>query len=669
MVKSRISLAALSIPVVLTAAMFIGAGAAQAVPSKCFGKKINRVVKGDSKKVKLSFKDVAWIAGNKVTVIGKPYSTICADEGIQIVKAGKGRSKTSTGAGNDRIEIAKSSYSIVRAGLGDDLILGSKGHDFIYASPKDNPAGASDRDTVRGKGGNDRIYDYSGEGNMLLGLAGTDRIYSLGDSVSNVHGGNGSDFIYSNGGQTASGNPEKLFGERGNDRLNGDRTPANGPLLLDGGAGDDWLNGGKFDDTAIVHSGIVKINMGDGDDLIVAASAGRVTMDGGPGKDAVSWATHSPSGNRNYSGVRVDLESGEVGGVGAQTVTNIEDVIGSSFDDTITGEPGVSNEISGGMGDDELIGQISDDDSGDGGLGENECSGFRYDYFCNEDSPGGGSQARVQVEIGISGVLTVFGSRFADQIDVGWNAGRYLIDIDTDALVSGLCETTEKSGQVSCEADFNNLNGMLIYGNDGADSIKVTDSVPSFVTTTINGGSGANRLIGGPTKDVIRTEDNADGTVIRGGDNLDQIWVPSGGSAFGDGASDVIHAQAPCEGGEVSGGGGNDNIVFTGAPRGVRADLGKGYASHVTGNCSRQLKIDDDIESLEGSKYDDVLILGPKKPTQGRKRSLLGRDGIDVLNSKNGYRDTVTTGEGGRKNKVIFDSKDKVIYGWGPAGF
>ena len=43
------------------------AGSAEAAPSKCFGKKINKVVKGNNKKVKLGFKDVAWIAGDKVT--------------------------------------------------------------------------------------------------------------------------------------------------------------------------------------------------------------------------------------------------------------------------------------------------------------------------------------------------------------------------------------------------------------------------------------------------------------------------------------------------------------------------------------------------------------------------------------------------------------------------
>ena len=224
----------------------------------------------------------------------------------------------------------------------------------------------------------------------------------------------------------------------------------------------------------------------------------------------------------------------------------------------------------------------------------------------------------MQIDIDRSGVLTVFGSHSADKVEIGWEAGNYLIDVDTAALVSGLCGTTQNPGRITCQANYNNLNGMLVYGNAGADEITVERSVPAFVTTTINGGSGSNVLTGGDTKDVITTDDGADGTVIRGGGNLDQIWVPAGGTAFGEGASDVFHSQTPCEGGRVGGGGGNDNLVFTGSPRGVKADLGKGYARHVTGNCNQQMKIDGDVESLEGTRYNDVLILGKKLRTRDR---------------------------------------------------
>src|SRR5689334_14217475 len=65
-------------------------GQADARPSKCFGKKINRVVSSNGGTVRLKYRDVAWVSGKGVTVIGKPFSRICAGEGSQTIRAGKG---------------------------------------------------------------------------------------------------------------------------------------------------------------------------------------------------------------------------------------------------------------------------------------------------------------------------------------------------------------------------------------------------------------------------------------------------------------------------------------------------------------------------------------------------------------------------------------------------
>jgi Ca2+-binding RTX toxin-like protein len=645
----------------------------QAASAKqCFGERVNRVVAADGVTVRLKFKDVAWVSGNRVTVIGKPYSTICAGAGSQTIRAGKGRSRTDAGPGRDRIFIGKSSLSVARGGLGNDLIVGSKGHDFIYASPRRVPKGAADRDTVRGMGGNDRIFDYGGNGNLLFGFVGVDRIRSLGGATSSLYGGNGSDFLYSDGGRSPSGLNERLFGEQGNDRLNADLPGSDGPAFLDGGEGDDWVNGTSFGDTVVVHSGIVKIRTGAGDDLIVATTAGRVSVEGGSGTDSISWATHTPSEERNYSGVRVDLSGGDVGGVGVQRLSGVENVIGSSFDDTIIGRPGTRNAIFGGLGDDVLAGQRDDGDTADGGLGLNDCSGFSEVSFCGPDSPGNTGNVRVLVDIGASGVLTVMGSRSEDRIRVAYDRSRagYRVSTGEVPVTSGLCRRPE-SGATSafCEASLGNLNGMLVYGNDGPDTVLVEGSVPSFVTTTIDGGSGRNVLTGGRSKDVISTENGSRGSVLRGGGNLDLLYVPGGGTVYGGKGSDIIHSAQPCAGGRAYGGSGSDHVVFAGASRGVRADLGRGFAKSARGECQGRLRLARDLERLEGSRYNDVLVLGRRHRAQTGKGSLLGRDGVDVLNSRNGARDTVTTGGGGRKNRVIADRRDRVIWGWGWASY
>lgn len=647
---------------------------ADARPKTCFGKKINRVVKASGTTVRLKFKDVAWVSGKNVTVIGKPYSRICAGAGRQVIRAGKGKSFTDAGPGNDRIILHPSS-NLNRAygGLGDDVIIGSNGHDFLYGGPKRNPRGLSDRDVINGRGGNDRIYDYSGSVNLLIGGNGSDRIYSLGDSVSILRGGNGSDFLYSNGGQTESGQMEMLFGERGNDRLRADRTPNNGPAYFDGGSGDDWVFGTSQDDTIIYQSGITKINAGAGDDLIIATSTASATVDGGPGRDRISFAKHTPPGYRGSSGVMVDLAEGfAVGSRGRSTLTGIEDVTGSSFDDQIIGRPGRTEHLYGGMGNDHIVGQHQDQDQVDGGLGQNTCEGVRLLQNCGLESPGRNDFRRTLIEIDESGVLTVVGSNGPDQIEISYDpaSSRYVVDLAADGMPAGRCFTPDQGPgrKVFCPVDRNRMNGILVYGHRGDDRITVNYSVPARVTSTINAGTGRNMVLGGKGRDQIFSEPGSAGSVLNGRHGGDDIRHFDAVTVKGGPGHDTIHTVNPCVGGVADGGPGTDNMVFAGAPRVVHANLGKGFA-RLKGGCARPLKLRPTLESLEGSNHNDHLVIGRRHKSQQGNSALLGRGGIDILNSRNGRRDSVTTGDGGRRNKVIADRKDKVIWGWGLSAY
>ncbi|HTU13884.1 MAG TPA: calcium-binding protein [Solirubrobacterales bacterium] len=657
----------------LLSAFAWNADPAAAAPKKCFGKKVNRVISGNGKKVKLKFRDVTWIKGDRVTVIAKPYSRICSDEGRQYVHAGKGRTFTSTGADDDRVYLHNSSNkNEVQAGLGSDLIVGSKGHDFLYGSPKSNPGGAPDSDVIYGVGGNDRIFDFSGEGNRLNGQNGSDRIYSLGDAVSEIHGGSGTDFLYSNGGRTDGGVLEKVFGEQGNDRLRGDQPNNNGPAYFDGGEGDDWVYGTPADDTIIFHSGIKKIYAGEGDDLVVSTSRGRATVDGGSGNDTISYAAHTPPGGRKITGVDIDLSAGTSLGYSRYALSGLENVIGSPFDDRIKGDNGKFNVIDGGLGDDEMIGQERDRDEGDGGLGTNECEGFAKTSRCNRESPGdlGGNVPLVDINEG--GILTVMGSRRADEISVGYDpaANQYRVSVPGRGIPSGLCTgANQELNVINCPADANSLNGMLIYGNDGDDRISLQNSIPSTMTTTINGGTGNNTINGGPSKDFISTDYGSAGSTIDGGDGLDVIYINDNVTARGGKGTDGIHVRNPCLGGSASGGDDTDSVIFAGADRGVKADIAGGYAEWKSGGCANRLSIGGDVEKLEGTAYDDHLIIGRRLAAQQGKSTLLGREGNNILDSKNGVRNTVTTGPAAHKNTVIADKKDKIVWGWGLAAF
>jgi Ca2+-binding RTX toxin-like protein len=643
---------------------------AAARPGKCFGKKINRVISGKKKIVRLAYKDVAWVAAKNVTVKAKPNSTICAGAGRQVIYAGKGTSLTDAGPGNDKIVLNdRSVRSKAYGGLGNDVIIGSRGHDKLYGSPLKVSGKAKDRDRIEGRGGNDSIYDYGGSGNQLLGEEGSDTIYSLGKAVSDLLGGNGSDFLYSNGGKSADGTLERLFGEQGNDRLYGDRPKNQGPAYIDGGEGDDQMYGTSEADIIVYNSGIKKVFGKGGDDLFVTSGRGQGTFDGGEGRDTISFAAHSPTeGRGSISGVEVDLRAGTSSGYSDYRLSGIEDVIGSAFDDEITGAPGVDNDIQGGIGNDVIGGQ--DGDTLDGGLGQNQCSGGKQ-VNCNQDSPGDQGQSD-QVDITEGGVLIVIGSGRADEITVGYSrsSGQFEVDVAGGALASGLCRPADRTGsRINCPVDHNNLNGMLIYGDAGSDTIKLSDSIPATLTTTINGGTGNNTITGGPSKDFISTAPGSAGSTLSGGDGLDLLYAVDDVHLIGGGDTDIFRIVNPCIGADLEGDGGQDSVVFAGAPRGVKADLAGGYAEwNGTGCSGSRISIAKDIEKLEGTDFDDYLIVGKRNSSQQGRSVLFGRAGIDTFDSRNGSADTVTTGAGGHQNTVMADRKDSVVWGYGLAG-
>src|SRR5262245_12042493 len=125
---------------------------------------------------------------------------------------------------------------------------------------------------------------------------------------------------------------------------------------------DDALNGQAGNDLLFAAPGNDTLYGGDGDDLLDGGT-GADNLHGGTGSDTASYANA-------VSGVTVSLAAGAgTGGEAAGDIlAEIENVIGSSFDDVLTGAAG-ANMLSGGAGADALNGLDGDDElaGGDGG--------------------------------------------------------------------------------------------------------------------------------------------------------------------------------------------------------------------------------------------------------------------------------------------------------------
>lgn len=220
---------------------------------------------------------------------------------------------------------------------------------------------------------------------------------------------------------------------------------------LDGGAGDDIIDGGIGNDLLIGGSGNDTLIGGSGDDVLRGGS-GQDTLDGGRGNDT---ADHSDIG----VGVAVNLGAGTASyGMVTETLTNIENVIGSAQDDTIRGDGGV-NIIEAGAGDD-VITWTGGEDTYNGGDGSDtvDYTSSSVPVIVELDADGNGTAIR---ELGFS--IEVTDAEVADDAVFLQAAldGNLYFNIHTEEFGGG-----EIRGQLSVTTDetFDGIRTIVLDG-------------------------------------------------------------------------------------------------------------------------------------------------------------------------------------------------------------
>lgn len=206
-------------------------------------------------------------------------------------------------------------------------------------------------------------------GGMIDGAGGNDRLIgSIADDY--LYGGTGADTLNGNAGR------DHIFG-------------GSGPDILFGDAGDDTLNG---------EGGNDRLNGGGDDDLI----------SGGSGIDTVDYSNARGRVNVSLDGIKNDYEElyredfsipeGAICSCGVSYVStpdygdtdnvlpDIENVVGSKYNDQLTGSSG-PNRLFGGGGDDKLSGGLGRDTI-DGGEGDDRRDIDDEDTFLNAESLG-----------------------------------------------------------------------------------------------------------------------------------------------------------------------------------------------------------------------------------------------------------------------------------------
>ena len=518
---------------------------------------------------------------------------------------GMGGDDTLIGQGGNNLLDGGDGNDILMGGQAGDILIGGAGDDILFGNSVDSYSTGDD--TYDGGEGTDTaVFLFSDPDTFALREIEPNVYQFATATLTNIEiirlgGQNGTDYTIeylttSNGINLTNGDDD-YTGNSARNIING----LDGNDIIRGLGGDDVLRGGAGDDTLI-------------------GGVGRDELNGGIGNDTASYVDAT-------SFVTINLRTASVAGAAFGDIfSDIENLTGSSFDDTITGDFG-DNILTGGDGDDALDGSRGNDtligDSGD-------------DILTGGDG---------------SDIAVYSSANAADYIFTEIAEGEYTVDAiggtgeGTDTLMG--IETIRLGGINGTDYAINDLaesNGVvnLTIGDDvysGTSEDEVINALDGH--DVFDGGAGINTLNGDGGNDIITSlgNDTIDGgagndTVEMGGNVFDTATATNGGTGI-DTLSFSTLAQLP-----------SGNLFL------VLDLLSQAYSVRDGGTV---LYVDQfsGFENVTGSEYRDLL-----QGSNGNN-TLYGLGGDDTLQGRGG--DDILIGGSGDNNLQGGDGNDGII--------
>ncbi len=302
----------------------------------------------------------AVVSVNNIVVTGASSSTgihLTLGAGVaNVTLAGQAPIAVNDNAGNNTIT-GNAGANVISVSAGNDVVHGGLGVDRLvvnYANVTASVIGTTvnisdggthavtfdgiENFTIDTGSGNDTIT--IGDGRNYITTRGGDDTITSGNGVNQIDSGDGNDTV------TAGNGGNHIFGGAGNDTL----TSGNGNDFLYGGVGNDTMTGGGGNDRLDGSDGNDTISGGAGNDILIGGR-GNNLLNGGTGIDTADYS-HSTLA------VNVHLALGVIQAVNtieSDTLNSIENVVGSVYNDTLTGTAG-NNVITGGHGADRMNG-------------------------------------------------------------------------------------------------------------------------------------------------------------------------------------------------------------------------------------------------------------------------------------------------------------------------
>ena len=434
-----------------------------------------------------------------------------------------------SGAGGNDALVGLSGSDRLDGGAGDDTLDGGDGQDRLFGDAgNDRLSGGSGADALDGGTGDDALSGQDG-----------DDILRAGDGTDTLSGGTGVNMLDGGGGVDTASYAFAGAGVQVNLRGGGPQATGGGGVT-DTLVSIERLIGSGFDDV-LIGLGSDMIAGGAGDDVL----AGARVLDGGDGSDTVSYAWSN--------GVVVDLaisdpQRTDVNYLIFDTLINIENLTGSTWDDTLKGNSG-ANRLTGADGSDTLMGRAGNDIL-DGGNGFDTASYAEASTGVTVDLSVTGPQSTGEGADKLISIENLTGSAFADTLlgTAQWNvltggAGDDLLvgRGGGDRLEGGDGVDTASYADATARV-WVNLSSVSGWFPDTGDSdrlIGIENVVGTAFADMLTGDAGANALSGGAGNDRLTGDLGRD--TLTGGAGNDVFDVNAvAESGVGAGVRDVI---------------------------------------------------------------------------------------------------------------------------------
>ena len=638
------------------------------------------------------------------------------EQGDQITVTGDGDAEFITGSSRNDELLGAAGADILIGGAGDDTLEGGVDSDEMYGD-----AGNDIFRYVDGQDGTIAEKAYGGIGNdrllLLLGSGATDLTFDLQavnfssieevqfTSAANmdatmrlsasaigaglaadlhVFGTNltatretieiemGTDTVLDLSGWTfqnwgLQGERTIIFGDADPETITGssqvdDIVAAGGNDTLDGGAGADQLVGGAGDD-------------------VLDGGAGNDLLDGGAGTDTASFAGA-------VGGIVADLAAGTATGDGADQLIGIENLAGSGFDDSLTGDTGV-NTITGGAGDDTIDGGDGDDvlmggaggDVLNGGAGNDTIDGGADIDTADYGTAGAGvtvnlSLATAQNTGGagsdvLSNIENLTGSAFNDALTGDGTANRIDGGLGNDTIFAGAGADT-------------------LIGGAGNDVLVGNADIFAQVADTFDGGAGNDTLLvensdtfdGGDGRDFLYVVNSRPMTVDLAATSIEWVRSASGDDNFDASAQTytggvVIYAQGGNDTATGSafndflfGGAGDDTLTGGDGADVLFGDVGADMLIGGAGNDRVFVDVTDISFSGDAGNRDELYVTGATGMTvdlaaTGFEWARGSTVGDDVFTATGQTDRVIVFASGGNDSITGSDQNDSL---WGEAG-